>query len=168
MSVFAFVAPTFGQSHTQVGGQLGYDFDSSELFFGPNAVFETPIKLGDENLLLNPEFSYYLVDDVPGVSTSFWQLNVTALYPLKVEVADMYVGAGLGISHWSASYDSNYFLGKGSIVVPDYSDSSTDIGLNGKVGSTFGKGNVKPFAEFGFVISDSSWLYGQVGARYAL
>jgi len=63
---------------------------------------------------------------------------------------------------------SNYFLSKGSIVVADYSDSSTDIGLNGKVGSTFGKGNVKPFAEFGFVISDSSWLYGQAGARYAL
>lgn len=158
-SALAVAVPAMTQAQNQIGGHLGYDFDSDEIFIGPNAVFETPFTLGDQQLLVNPEFSYYFVDEVPGEDSSFWLLNVCALYPLMVDFADAYLGAGLSISHFSYSFDRARF---------DNSGSDTDVGLDGKVGASFGQGNVKPFGEFGFIISDNSWVYAQVGARYTL
>lgn len=152
-----------------VGGQFGLDFDSEEFFFGPNAILELPVQIGEKNVLLNPEFSYWLVDDGPGVSSSFWMLSVSGLYPLGLEFADTYAGAGLAITHWSFSFDtSDLFSKRQGIIIGDLEQSSTDIGILGKVGAAFGTGNIKPGAEVGFVASDSSWLYAQVFARLAI
>lgn len=165
--------PSSANAQTKVGGHLGYDMDSNEFFLGPNAVFETPIELGDKKLLINPEFSYYLVDDNSGFSnysSSFWLLAVSALYPLNVEFGDAYVGAGLVMTHWSVSYDVDLggIFSKNANTAAKFSESNNDFGLNGKFGVAFGKGSITPVAEAGFIISDSSWLYVQGGARYTL
>lgn len=157
------------QENLKVGGQLGYDLDSEELYLGPHAVFDLPLQIGDVTLQGNPEFSYYLVDNPEGVSSSFWLLTLNALYPLNLEFADTYVGAGLAITHWSVSYDEIDFFSKGSgVILTDFEESSTDIGLHAKFGAGFGSGSFQPGAEVGFIASDSSWLYLQGFVRFAI
>jgi hypothetical protein len=166
-------SPTSAQTLSQVGGHIGLDLDSNEFFFGPNVVLDSPIEVGGQVIQINPEFSYWLEDaDFEGASNSFWMITVNGLYPLAVEFADAYAGVGLAISHWSLSYDSGInnfdFLTKRQNVATEISESSTDLGINFKVGASFGEGKFKPNAEFGYVASDSSWPYLQIGVRTAL
>jgi opacity protein-like surface antigen len=158
------------QSGTLIGPHAGYDADVEELFVGANAVFDLPIQLGDATLHGNPEFSYFLIGDDPGVSTSLWTVTLNALYPLTVEFADTYVGAGLAISRWSFDFDTNDFFSKGTgIIIGDLSRSETNLGLNAKVGANFGReSSIKPFAEAGIIIGDGSRIYAQGGARFAI
>lgn len=155
---------TFNPSQTsaqfQVGGHAGVDFERSDIYIGPHVIFDLPVQVSrDDYLRLSPEFSYYLADsDVEGVSSSFWLLGATALYPLGFEFATTYFGAGLLIAHASSSVDVG--------TTPGVSESATDIGLNLKAGAEFGQEGAKPFGEAGFVISDASWFFLQGGVRF--
>ncbi|HEY5565237.1 MAG TPA: hypothetical protein VIL33_06575 [Rhodothermia bacterium] len=154
-------------AQTLIGPHVGYDADVEELYFGVNGVFDLPFQIGDATLRGNPEFSYFLMGDSPGFSQTLWTVTLNALYPLTLEFADTYVGAGLAISRWSFSYDGDFFSKGGGIILDDYSE--TDLGLNAKVGANFGReSRIKPFAEAGIVIGDGSRIYAQGGARFAI
>jgi len=156
-------------AQTLVGPHVGYDADVEELFVGANAVFDLPFQIGDATLRGNPEFSYFLIGDSPGFSQSLWTITLNALYPLTLEFADTYVGAGLAISRWSFDYDGDFFSKGSGIIIGDLSTSETNLGLNGKVGANFGReSKFKPFAEAGIVIGDGSRIYAQGGARFAI
>ncbi|HUF11135.1 MAG TPA: hypothetical protein VMO47_17570 [Rhodothermales bacterium] len=157
-------------AQTLIGPHVGYDADVEELFVGANAVFDLPFQVGESTLRGNPEFSYFLIGDTPGVSSSLWAVTLNALYPLTLEFADTYVGAGLAISRWSFDFDANDLFSKGSgIIFDDFSTSETNLGLNAKVGANFGReSSFKPFAEAGIIIGDGSRIYAQGGARFAI
>lgn len=158
--------PSQSSAQFQVGGHLGIDFESSDIFIGPHVLFDLPVELPDDDFLkLNPEFSYYLSDSgVEGVSSSFWLVSATALYPLEFEFASTYFGAGVVLAHSSFDVDVG-FTGK-SVALQQVSESSTDVGLNLKGGGEFGEAGARPFGEAGFVISESSWFYVQGGIRF--
>jgi len=167
--VTAFSSGTaLAQENLKVGGLVGFDLDSSELYFGPTAVFDLPINIGDATIVGNPEFSYYLTDDSPNTSTSFWMLTLNGMYPLNLDFAETSVGVGLAITHWSVSFDGVDFFSKGSGVISDYSDSSTDIGLHAFFEAAAKSDGMQPGAKIGFVASDSSWLYVQGFLRFPI
>lgn len=156
------------QSGALIGPHVGYDADIEELFFGVNGVFDLPFQIGDATLRGNPEFSYFLLGDSPGFSQTLWTITLNALYPLTLEFADTYAGAGLAISRWSFDYDDDFFS-KGAGIIIDPSRSSTDLGLNAKVGANFGReSKFKPFAEAGVILGDGTRIYAQGGARFAI
>ena len=162
------ISSAVAQSSTLIGPHVGYDADIEELFFGVNGVFDLPFQIGDATLRGNPEFSYFLIGDSPGFSSTLWTITLNALYPLTMEFADTYVGAGLAISRWSFDYDGDFFS-KGAGIIIDPSTSETDLGLNAKVGANFGReSKFKPFVEAGIVIGDGSRIYAQGGARFAI
>lgn len=155
------LSPSLTSAQFQVGGHLGLDFERSDIYVGPHVVFDLPVEIsGDDYLKLSPEFSYYLADsDVEGVSSSFWLLGATALYPLGFEFATTYFGAGLLIARASSSVEVG--------TTPDVvSESATDVGLILKAGAEFGREGAKPFGEGGFVLSDGSWVFLQGGVRF--
>lgn len=160
--------PIMAQDNLKVGGLIGFDLDSSELYFGPTAVFDLPVNIGDATIVGNPEFSYYLTDDPPNGSSSFWMLTLNGMYPLNLDFAETHVGVGLAITHWSVSYDAVDFFSKGSGVIVDYSDSSTDIGLHAFFEAAAKSDGMQPGAKVGFVASDSSWLYVQGFLRFPI
>jgi len=144
---------------TLVGGHAGYDFESSELYFGPDAIIPLPWMLNDAQLSLNPEFSWYLADCD---GCSFWLISANVLYPFEASFGSPYAGAGIGIATFS--YDSGFFSKSGAVQ----GSSDTELGINIKAGLNFGENSGKPFAEAGLYIIDSTWLYVQGGYRFTL
>ncbi|MFC2085719.1 hypothetical protein ACFLRO_00750 [Bacteroidota bacterium] len=144
-----------------VGPLVGIAFDGSDLFVGGNATIPMGFQVAEQNLILNPGASYYLIDNV-----TLFIIDVNLLYPFAAGSFNAYAGAGLLVSFWSADYgDVSGFLDDLGI---DTSSSSTDFGLNVKGGAEFGEGSIRPFGEVGFQIKDGGSLYAQGGARFQL
>ena len=163
LAAFALITVTattaFGQ--IQFGGHLGLAFSDSDLYVGGNAVFNSPWELNDQTVRLNPEVSFYFLEDSPVFDQSLMVIALNGLYPLGLEFANTYVGAGVLISFYNADFDTD-------LIGSDFDD--TDVGLNAKFGIDFGNedSSIIPFAEGGVQIVDGGGLWVQGGARVAL
>ena len=157
--ITATAMTAFGQ--IQFGGQLGLAFDNTDLYIGGNAVFNSPWELNDQTVRFNPEVSFYFLEDSPVFDQSLMVIALNGLYPLGLEFANTYVGAGVLISFYNADFDTD-------LIGSDFDD--TDVGLNAKFGIDFGKedSSIIPWVEGGVQIVDGGGLYVQGGARVAL
>lgn len=136
------------QAHAQwgVAPYVGYNMDAEEVHLGAAVQLPLPAKIGNSRLIASPGFDFYpfMGESVQGVDfgASLYMLSFDVLYPFPTPSSFApYVGAGLALVHASVSFSDP------SIPGLDFSASDTDVGLNLKGGSFFGKGPVRPFAE---------------------
>ena len=145
--VSLFTLTSVANAQIAVGAHGGIAFSDADLFVGANATIPLGFQVGEQNLIANPEASYWIT----GEGYSLFIISANVLYPFSAGSINAYGGGGILISFVSVN-----------------THSSTDFGLNAKGGAEFGEGKLKPFAEAGFFIKDGGFLYGQGGVRIQL
>ena len=146
---------THAQTKIELGPSVGYEINAWEAV---SAGADARIHLASLPVSINPTFEYYFVGDQglgDDVSYTVFQLSANAIYEFDIEndALTPYAGAGLGYTRASVSADSEY----GS-----FSLGGSDVGLNLLGGATFQTGNLKPFVQGKFTLSDGN-LFGISG-----
>lgn len=170
LGALALTMVLWTQASAQIGlgAHVGYDVEFENAYVGANAMFQIPMQVGEQFFRINPEFSYYLIgdelDNIDAVdaSSSAWLLAVNLIYPFGLEAADFYGGVGLELARVSASVDFDLDPEFQDFIDSfDTSSSSTDIGINLKIGAAISL----IFGEIGFHIRDGGGPYAQGGVR---
>ncbi|MBT8399541.1 MAG: hypothetical protein KJO98_03615 [Rhodothermia bacterium] len=145
----------FGQGRPTVdlGVRLGTDLggDIEDEFLGVDARIGIP----SLPVVINPAFDFYFTPD----PVDFFQFSVNALLALNTAALPTiapYVGAGLGISRFSADVDTGF---------GDFSASDTDIGINLIGGGAITVGSVKPFAQVQLTIGNPDLVTLAIGVH---
>jgi hypothetical protein len=111
------------------GLQISYGEDS-DIGVGVRGIYDL------ENVMSGMEaigsFDYFFWSEEGVDDLSYWEINLNAIYKIKLEDSSIqpYTGAGLNYAHASA----------GGV-------SDSDVGLNILGGAVFGSGSIKPFLE---------------------
>jgi len=138
---------------------LGYDFDIGDgsLLVGVGAEFGILPGALPVGLALRPSAEYYFVDTPPGTSFDFFQINadvIAELPPIGPGVG-LFAGAGLG-------------LGFVSFEAGEFSDSSTEFGVNFLGGLDIDTGFVSPFVQARLTLMDGTRFGILGGVKLAL
>lgn len=152
-------SPSHVRAQWGIAPYAGYNIDAQELHLGAAAQFTLPAKIGTVQLTATPGVDLY---PFVGSGASLYMFYFDLGYPIETtSTLAPYVGAGLSVTHASASVT---IPGLGTI-----SSSSTNVGLNLKGGTFFNKGKpMRPFAEAVLVISTGSTLLLRGGVQFTV
>ncbi|HYE96014.1 MAG TPA: hypothetical protein VD962_07360 [Rubricoccaceae bacterium] len=142
--VLVAVGPS-ASAQTSFIGMGGYNIDAEGFLVGLGARFGVPFGGPALNLALQPTIETVLIGD--GVTYIQGDVNVVAAFGGGGSLSP-YAGAGLAIAHTSFDTDS-FARGTGDA-------SNTDIGINALVGTSFGSGSLRPFAQARATFADGS------------
>jgi outer membrane protein X len=109
---------------------------------------------------ISPNLLFYFPKKNGPYKTSFWELNGNVnYYFLNDQPVSVYGLAGLNITNVKVKYDA---------FGSDYSNSDSEFGLNLGLGANFHVGNILPFAELKYTISDFDQLVFMMGVKFPL
>lgn len=158
-AAFAVVAMAPSQAQAQFQVQANYNLDASAFGVGGGYNFNLGNLTSKNGITAVATFDYYFKHDF--VTT--WEVNANGKKDIP-SVAGLYVGAGVGITHSSFSYDDAYCDIYASIC--DNSVGSSDFHLNVLTGYNFGSKGKGPFVEGGLGIGDGSSFRVGGGIRF--
>ena len=126
-------APQQAQSQVLLGPSVSF---SSEYDFGVGATIMFGLPSVTPGLGVMGDFLIYFPDNF-----DYWEFNANATYDIQVKNSKVapFVLAGLNVGHASIDYE-----GGSELPDFDFSDSTTDIGLNLGGGIAFNVGKFRP------------------------
>jgi outer membrane protein X len=144
---------------TRIGGMLAYGSEIENIGIGVNAEFGITDKLS-----ISPSFIYYFPKEVGPVKVNWFEINGNAnYYLLQDEGFQVYGLAGLNYTNMKVKYDGPSSEAYGG----NFSGSDGKFGLNIGAGANLNlDGNITPFAELKYVISDFDQLMIAAGVKF--
>jgi outer membrane immunogenic protein len=156
LAVISIIFSVASQAQIRVGGFLGFGSEVEQAGIGINGEFVL-----SEKVAISPNLLFYFPKKNGNIKTSFWELNGNLnYYFLNSEPVSVYGIAGLNVTSIKVKYDDNAFFDN------DYSDS--EVGLNLGIGANFTVGNVLPFSELKYTVSDFDQLVFILGVKFPI
>ena len=155
LAVISLVFSVASHAQIRIGGFLGFGSEVEQAGLGINGEFIISEKVG-----ISPNLLFYFPKKNGPYKTSFWELNGNVnYYFLNDQPVSVYGLAGLNITNVKVKYDA---------FGSDYSNSDSEFGLNLGLGANFHVGNILPFAELKYTISDFDQLVFMMGVKFPL
>ena len=144
---------------TRIGAMLAYGTEIENIGIGANAEFGITDKLS-----ISPSFIYYFPKEEGPVKFNWFEINGNAnYYLLQDEGFQIYGLAGLNYTHAKVKFDGP----SEGLYGNSLSDGNGKFGLNIGAGANLNlDGNITPFAELKYVISDFDQLIIAAGVRF--
>jgi outer membrane immunogenic protein len=144
------------QAQIRIGGFLGFGTEVENPGLGINGEFTI-----NDKVSISPNLLFYFPKKNGGVKQSVWELNGNVNYYFVSDNSFSFYGlAGLNVTNVKVKY--NNFFGY------DGSASDSELGLNLGIGANFTAGNILPFAEMKYTISDFDQLVIMAGIKFPL